>query len=183
MINVNIMGTFNTVFPVLKRFIYRKHGHIAFNCSLAAYYPLFGSTSAYSACKVFVKFMCQTLSVSLMYYGIDCTHIEMGWIDTEMIMDGTRKYSKNVNDAAAVIVNGLYRNKASIHYPFYFSFLMWYFGGMHPVLQQCFSWMAMPGPNEPNFVFLKYLKQQQRSIQNEKEEESEQKDDEEAVQF
>merc|ERR1712154_110128 len=108
------------------------------------------------------KFMCQTLSVSLMYYGIDCTHIEM-------VMDGTRKYSKKPNDAAAVIVNGLYRNRASIHYPFYFSFLMWYFGGMHPVLQQCISWISMPCPNEPNFVFRKYLKHKQDDDEKEEE--------------
>ena len=133
----------NTVFPILKRFIHRKRGHIAFNCSLASYYPLFGSSSAYSATKVFLKFMCQTLSISLMYYGIDCTHIELGWIDTPMIVDGTRKYAKTSENAAAVIVNGLYRNRASIHYPFHFSFLMWYVGGLHPVLQQCISWISM----------------------------------------
>merc|ERR1712176_1141707 len=115
-----------------------------------------------------------------MYYGIDCTHIEMGWIDTQMIMDGTRKYSKKPNDAAAVIVNGLYRNRASIHYPFYFSFLMWYFGGMHPVLQQCISWISMPGPNEPNFVFRKYLKHKQDSSNDDDDEKEE---EEEAVQL
>merc|ERR1712048_1434506 len=108
----------------------------AFNCSLASYYPLFGSTSTYSATKVFLKFLCQTLSVSLMYYGIDCTHIEMGWVDTPMIMDGLRKYAKKPEDAASVIVNGLFRNKSSIHSPFYSSFLMWYFGGLNPVIQQ-----------------------------------------------
>ena len=156
-VNVNIIGTFNTVFPVMKKFLKRKRGHIAFNASIASYQVLLGSTSVYSATQVFIRFMCQTLAVSLMYYGIDCTVINLGWIDTDMIAPGARKFAKSKETTATVIVNGLYRNKSSIHYPFHFSFLMWYIGGLHPVINNCIAWISMPGPGESNHVFENYI--------------------------
>ena len=155
--NANVIGTFNTVFPCIKKFIKRKHGHIAINASLASYQVLLGSTSVYSATKVFLRFMCQTLAVSLMYYGIDCTVINLGWINTTMIAPGARKWAKSTESTATVIVNGLYRNKSSVQYPFHFSFLMWYIGGLHPVLNNCIAWISMPGPAESNHVFQRYI--------------------------
>eukprot|EP01084_Bolivina_argentea_P144002 252757_1 len=156
-INTNIIGTFNCVFPIMKRFIKRKRGHIAFNASVACYNILLGSTSVFSATKVFIKFMCQTISISLMYYNIDCTVINLGYVDTNSIYSGVKKFAKSKENTASVIVNGLYRNKSSIHYPFHFSFLMWYIGSLHPVLNSCINWISMPGEEEPNHVFNKYL--------------------------
>merc|ERR1712176_1108622 len=94
-------------------------------------------------------------------------------------MDGLRKYAKKPEDAASVIVNGLFRNKSSIH----FSFLMWYFGGLHPVIQQCISWLCMPGPEEPNHVFQNYLscaheEEKIQIVEMENQEEKEVKDEE-----
>eukprot|EP00484_Ammonia_sp_Unknown_P028337 CAMPEP_0197027878 /NCGR_PEP_ID=MMETSP1384-20130603/7738_1 /TAXON_ID=29189 /ORGANISM="Ammonia sp." /LENGTH=350 /DNA_ID=CAMNT_0042456797 /DNA_START=23 /DNA_END=1075 /DNA_ORIENTATION=+ len=157
LLRVNVLGTFNCVFPVLKRMIKRKRGHIAINASVASYHPLFGSTSVYSATKVFLRFMTQTLAVSLMYYGVDCTVINLGWVDTPLIPQGAQRWSVSAEDTASVIANGLYRNKSSIEFPFHFSFLMWYVGGLHPVFRQCIAWIAMPGDAEPNHVFSRYL--------------------------
>ena len=193
LVNTNIFGTFNTVFPAIKRFIKRKHGHIAFNASIASYQVLFGSTSIYSATKVFIRFMCQTLACSLMYYQIDCTVINLGYVDTNMISGmgkGAKKWSKSAEDTASVIVNGLYRNKSTIHFPWHLSFIMWYVGGLHPVLNNCISWISMPGPREPNHVFSDYLdeengdgdgKNERRMIHNDDKKEEENDDDDERV--
>mmetsp|Transcript_58004 Transcript_58004/g.96184 ORF Transcript_58004/g.96184 Transcript_58004/m.96184 type:complete len:388 (+) Transcript_58004:32-1195(+) len=157
MVTVNIMGTFNCVFPALKRMLKRQRGHIVLNASIASYQPLFGSTSAFSATKAFIRFLGQTLTVSLKYYNIDMSVVQLGWVDTQSIPDAARKWSVSAENAASVIANGIYRNKSTIHFPFHFSFAMWYVGGLHPVLNSCIAWLSMPNANEANHVFANYL--------------------------
>jgi len=95
--------------------------------------------------------------VSLKYYKVDCTLINLGWIDTDQTPRGAKNYAKSPEDTAAVIINGLYRKKSVIQYPFHWSFLQWYLGTLHPVINYCINWLSMPGPDEPNHVFSRYL--------------------------
>ena len=78
---------------------------------------------------------------------------------------------------AAVIINGLYRNKSVIQYPFHWSFLQWYLGSLHPVINCCINWLAMPGPAEPNHVFADYLGHEKVVVDSEESDEDEQKEE------
>ena len=104
MVDNNIIGTFNTVFPIMKRyisicfvvfqclvqstmsvstsisirtfrirFITRRRGHIAFNASIASYSVLLGTTSAFSATKVFIRFSTFRTSISFSFAFVTST--------------------------------------------------------------------------------------------------------------
>eukprot|EP01084_Bolivina_argentea_P310752 537775_1 len=157
-VNVNVIGTFNTISPLLKRFIKRKHGHIAFNASLSSYNTMFGRNSIYTASKAFIRFLCAIIRCSVMYYNIDCTVINLGFIDTPMNGDNVAKLCKSVETTSEVIVNGLCRNKVTIDYPFHFSFIMWYIGSLHPILYSCISCIFKPDKEQCDTTFVDYLK-------------------------
>jgi short-subunit dehydrogenase len=115
---VNVDGVINTIEPLLPLMVERRHGQIAIMSSLAGIRGL-SSSPAYSASKAAVRTLGEGLRGWLKDYGVEVNVICPGFIKTPMtdinpypmpcMMDGAK--------AAAIIAEGLARNKARIAFP------------------------------------------------------------------
>lgn len=147
LIDVNIKGTLNTIFPIIPRFMKRQSGHIAINASLASYTSR-TDCAAYAATKVFLRFICEVLHWGLHnYYNVGVSVVNPGYIRTRMydattnsaIKESFRPGSISENEAARLIVQGLKANNQSIDFPFMTFCLAWVIGTAHPFVRTCFG--------------------------------------------
>ncbi|MCM2343201.1 MAG: SDR family NAD(P)-dependent oxidoreductase [Alphaproteobacteria bacterium] len=115
---VNLMGTLNTILPLIPRMIPRRQGQIALVSSLASFNGWPGAP-AYSASKAGVRMYGEALRGSLARYGIGVSVICPGFINSPMTaVNGYRMpLLMPVDRAAQIMALGLSKNKARITFP------------------------------------------------------------------
>lgn len=132
LINVNVLGVLNTVQPLLPRMMARRRGQIAIASSLAALIPLRDSPS-YCGSKAAVLTYGLSLRDLLRTSGIYVNVVCPGYVTTPMSQRevGDKPFEMLPSRAAAIILQGLKRNKAVIAFPFWFA-LATRIGGLLP---------------------------------------------------
>jgi short-subunit dehydrogenase len=132
LMDVNVLGTLNTIHPVLPRMMARGHGQIAIISSIAAFIPLPDAPS-YSASKAALLTYGLALRSALHKSGIGVSVVCPGYVKTPMSEQetGPQPFSMSADSAAELIVRGLRRNRARIAFPFWFA-LVTRLGGLLP---------------------------------------------------
>jgi len=126
MFDININGVLNTIDPVIPRMAGRGKGQIAMVASLAGYRGI-GTAPAYGASKGFVKLYGEGLRGSLAPYGVKVSVICPGFVRSRITDQNTFKmpFFMEGPEAAAVIAQGLKRNKSRIAFPWPMAFMAW----------------------------------------------------------
>jgi short-subunit dehydrogenase len=83
MVDINVMGVFNTFEAAVKIMVKQGHGQLAATSSVAGNNGLPG-VSFYAASKSFVMKLCESFSLDLEQYGIHTTCIIPGFVDTPL---------------------------------------------------------------------------------------------------
>lgn len=117
-VEVNILGTINTLDPLIKKMIARRSGQIAIMSSLAGIRGLPQSPS-YCLSKGALRIYAQSLRSWLKRYNIKVNVICPGYVATEMSsqLSGPKPWLISKELAAKIIVKGLKRNQACIAFP------------------------------------------------------------------
>lgn len=132
LVETNVLGTLNTIHPLLPRMMARRVGQIAIVSSIAGFIPLPDAPS-YGASKAATLSYGLALRALLDEHGIKVSVICPGYVRTPMMDQESGPKPGAIEPAAAaeLIVRGLARNKPVITFPFLFS-LMTRIGGMLP---------------------------------------------------
>jgi short-subunit dehydrogenase len=132
LVETNVLGTLNTIHPLLPRMMARRAGQIAIVSSIAGFIPLPDAPS-YGASKAATLSYGLALRALLDEHGIRVSVICPGYVRTPMMDQESGPKPGAIEPAAAaeLIVRGLARNKPVITFPFMFS-LMTRIGGMLP---------------------------------------------------
>jgi NAD(P)-dependent dehydrogenase (short-subunit alcohol dehydrogenase family) len=85
LIDVNVVGVFNTVRAALPSVIDRR-GYVLIVSSLAAFAPAPGM-APYDAAKAAVEHFANSLRLELAHLGVDVGSAHMSWIDTPLVRD------------------------------------------------------------------------------------------------
>lgn len=122
---INLQGTMNTVNPLIPRMIERKKGQIAIMSSIAGLRGLPQSPS-YCASKAATYTYGQSLRAWLSRYKIQVNVICPGYVKTDMSdrLTGMKPFLMSREKAAKKIYKGLYKNKATIAFPWSLHLLM-----------------------------------------------------------
>jgi len=115
---VNVLGTWNTLDPVMKKMINRKRGQIALMSSLAGLRGLPHSPT-YSASKAALYSYGQSLRSWLKRYNIQVSIICPGYVQSSMSnqLEGPKPFLMTSKKAAQIIKKGLSKNKPCIAFP------------------------------------------------------------------
>ncbi len=130
-INVNLIGTFNTVNPLLPHLRARKQGQIALMSSMAGFRGM-PNAPAYSVSKVAVRAYGDALRPLLKPDGITVSIIFPGFIKTPLTDVNTfpMPFLMDVDTAAAIIKRGLDAGKITIAFPWQMHIFCWLLGVM-----------------------------------------------------
>lgn len=118
-LNINIYGVFNTVYPLIEPMRQRQQGQIALISSLAAFRGM-PISPAYCATKAAVKSYGEALRGWLCHYGIKVSVICPGFVKSDLSdhFPEPKLLMMSADNAARIIHNGLVKNKALISFPF-----------------------------------------------------------------
>jgi short-subunit dehydrogenase len=132
LVETNVLGTLNTIHPLLPRMMARRSGQIAIVSSIAGFIPLPDAPS-YGASKAATLSYGLALRALLDEHGIKVSVICPGYVRTPMMDQESGPKPSAMEPAAAAerILRGLARNKPVITFPFLFS-LMTRIGGLLP---------------------------------------------------
>jgi short-subunit dehydrogenase len=132
LLETNVLGTLNTLQPLLPRMVARAAGQIAIVSSIAAFIPLPDAPS-YGASKAAILSYGLALRGLLAPQGIKVSVICPGYVRTPMMAQesGPKPGAIEPSAAARLIAGGLARDKPVITFPFWFS-LMTRIGGLLP---------------------------------------------------
>eukprot|EP01098_Paradermamoeba_levis_P016522 TRINITY_DN895_c0_g1_i1.p1 TRINITY_DN895_c0_g1~~TRINITY_DN895_c0_g1_i1.p1 ORF type:complete len:309 (-),score=106.66 TRINITY_DN895_c0_g1_i1:42-968(-) len=122
LVDININGVLNTVFPIVQRFRKRRNGQLAIMSSAAGLAPLL-SSPIYSATKAFVRYFGEGLRPMLAVDRVGVTVICPGFVRSPMTDAVAKKkvtlpFLVESDEAAAIMKDGLERNVPVIAYPF-----------------------------------------------------------------
>ena len=125
LVEINLMGTANSLSPLIPRFIARRSGHIAVVASLAGYRGL-PTSAAYGATKAGLINMCEALMPELERHGVRLSLVNPGFVETPLTdrNDFPMPFLISVDEAADDIVRGLRRARFETAFPWRFAFLM-----------------------------------------------------------
>jgi len=117
-LDTNIWGVVNTVYPVINIMKKRKSGQIAIISSMAGFRGLCGA-SAYCSSKAFARVFGESLQLDLKKYGIAVNIICPGWIKTPLTDANNFKMPllMPVEKASKIIIKSLEKNKPLIKFP------------------------------------------------------------------
>ncbi len=118
-LDTNIYGVFNSVYPLIEPMRRRKHGQIALMSSLAAFRGM-PISPAYCASKAAVKSYGEALRGWLNPYGVKVSVICPGFIKSDLSdhFPEPKSFLMSTDKAAQIIYKGLIKNKALISFPF-----------------------------------------------------------------
>jgi NADP-dependent 3-hydroxy acid dehydrogenase YdfG len=122
---VNYFGVLHGIEAVLPGMLRRGRGHIAGVASLSGYRAI-PTAAAYGASKAALIHALESIRFDLEPLGINITVINPGFIRTPLT-DRNRfrmPFLMDVERAAAIIVDGLERNRKEIHFPRVFSSIL-----------------------------------------------------------
>lgn len=134
---VNVGGVFNTIEPLLGRFMARGHGQVALMSSLAGFIGL-PYAASYNASKAAVRVWGESLRHDLKKCGVGVSVICPGFVVSRITARWPfpMPFLITAEVAATIIRRGLARNQARIAFPFGTAAAVW-FGGLLPA-----SWAA-----------------------------------------
>jgi short-subunit dehydrogenase len=117
-ININVLGSVNSVAAVAPEMIERKSGQLVAISSLAAYRGL-AKSAAYSASKAAMSSFFESLRIDLRNTGVTVTIIYPGFIKTPLTAGRNAKmpYLMELDDAVKKIVNAIEKGKRSYAFP------------------------------------------------------------------
>ncbi|HME47077.1 SDR family oxidoreductase [Mycobacterium sp.] len=142
-IDVNLVGVFNTVRAALPSVIERR-GYVLIVSSVAAYAATPGMAS-YNAAKAGVEHFANTLRLEVRHRGTGVGSAHMGWIDTGLVRDAEQDLSTfrellsslgplgkltTVDECAEAFVNGIEHRKRRVYCPKWAGVFRW----LRPVL-------------------------------------------------
>ncbi len=121
LMEVNVLGVFNTVHPLVSRMIDRRSGHIVLLSSIGGFVPLPDAPS-YSASKAAIINYGLSLRALLAPHGVGVSVVCPGYVETPMIsrQHGAKPSTIAAEHAARLIDKGVKRNKALIVFPLFF---------------------------------------------------------------
>ncbi|MGW0158856.1 SDR family oxidoreductase [Mycobacterium sp. NPDC003323] len=138
-IDVNIIGVFNTVRATLPAVLQRR-GYVLVVSSLAAFTSAPG-LAAYHASKAGAEYFANTLRLEVAHRGVDVGCAHMSWIDTPLVQDakadlstfremltrmpGPLKKTTTVADCGAAFVRGIERRSKRIYSPSWVGVFRW----------------------------------------------------------
>jgi short-subunit dehydrogenase len=130
-IEVNLIGTFNTINPLIPRLRLRKQGHIALMSSMAGFRGM-PNAPAYSTSKVAVRAYGDALRPLLKPEGITVSIIFPGFVRTPLTDVNTfpMPFLMEADKAAAIIKRGLDAQKAFIAFPWQMHIFCWLLGAL-----------------------------------------------------
>lgn len=145
--DVNLMGTLNTILPLIPLMIRRRSGQIALMSSLAAFSGWPGAP-AYSASKAGVRMYGEALRGSLARYGVGVSVICPGFIISPMTaVNGYRMpLLMPTEKAAHMIARGLSKNRVRICFPWPTAFVAMVLGLLPPAFS---GWLLSKLPAKP----------------------------------
>lgn len=119
MMNVNFMGTCNTLHPVISIMLERRRGQLALIGSLAGLRGL-PYSPAYCASKAALKTYGDALRARLQPRGIEVSVVLAGFVETSLSqhVTGPKPLLWTAEHAATVIRKGLARGRSTITFPF-----------------------------------------------------------------
>jgi short-subunit dehydrogenase len=118
-LNVNLYGVLNTIYPIISLMQSRNYGQIAIVSSLAAYRGM-AISPIYCASKAAIKAYGEALRSRLKNNGIQVSVICPGFVQSNMsdAYPGNKLMMISSEKAAKIIRYGLIKNKACISFPF-----------------------------------------------------------------
>jgi short-subunit dehydrogenase len=122
---VNYFGVLHCIEAVLPGMLQRGRGHIAGVASLSGYRAI-PTAAAYGASKAALIHALESIRFDLEPLGINITVVNPGFIRTPLT-DSNRfrmPFIMDVERAAAIIVDGLERDRKEIHFPRVFSSIL-----------------------------------------------------------
>jgi short-subunit dehydrogenase len=124
LIETNVLGTLNSIHPLLSRMIARGTGQIAIVSSIAGFIPLPDAPS-YGASKSATLSYGLALRGLLRQHGLKVSVICPGYVRTPMMdqESGWKPFALEPAAAAELIVRGLERDRPVITFPFLFSLM------------------------------------------------------------
>lgn len=138
-VDVNIIGVFNTVRATLPAVIERR-GYVLVVSSLAAFTSAPG-LAAYHASKAGAEYFANTLRLEVAHRGVDVGCAHMSWIDTPLVQDakadlstfremltrmpGPLKKTTTVQACGAAFVRGIERRSKRIYCPNWVGLFRW----------------------------------------------------------
>ena len=82
-VNINLIGTYNTIRAVLPYMRKQQHGRIINMSSIVGYCPQIG-TGAYTTAKAGLEGLCKSVALENAKLNISCNNIALGYFDTGM---------------------------------------------------------------------------------------------------
>ncbi len=130
---VNVTGVGNTLTPAVELMRPRRRGQVAIMSSLASFRGFPGSPG-YCGSKAAVRIWGEALRGSLHAEGLEVSVICPGYVKTPMtdVNDFPMPFLVQADKAAAIIRNGLARNKSRIAFPLRLYALVWLIAALPP---------------------------------------------------
>ncbi len=125
-LNININGVVNTIYPLIARMKERRSGSIGIMSSLAGFRGM-PSAASYSASKNAVRALGDALRPELKRYNIDVSVICPGFIKTPLtdVNPFPMPFLIEAEESAQIIKYGLSKNKKRIIFPWQMRILTW----------------------------------------------------------
>jgi short-subunit dehydrogenase len=133
--DVNVMGVFNTIEPLLSRMLARQAGQVVMIASLAGFAP-FAGAPAYAASKAAVRVYGESLRAGLADTGVSVSVVCPGFIESG-ITDANNfpmPFFMKADKAAAKIARGIARKQTRIAFPWPMYLAAGTLGIMPPVI-------------------------------------------------
>jgi short-subunit dehydrogenase len=130
--DVNVGGVFNTVEPLVGRFMERRHGQIGVVSSLAGFIGL-PYAASYNASKAAIRVWGESIRYVLRKSGVGVSVICPGFVVSRMTSEAPfpMPFLMPMDRASAIIRRGLANDKARIAFPLPIKAAVW-FGGLLP---------------------------------------------------
>ncbi len=139
-VDVNVQGTLNTLFPIIERFKARGRGQIGLMSSLASFKGFKGK-GAYCASKAAIRVLGEGLRESLKEHGIKVSVICPGFVKTPLTDHNKFKmpFLISAERAAFLIQKGLTYNKGRISFPWPLALGTWFMSMLPQALSERLS--------------------------------------------
>jgi short-subunit dehydrogenase len=126
MMEINVMGVFNTIDPIIPRMRARGTGTIALMSSLAGFKGM-PSAPGYGASKAWVRSFGQGLRGNLFSDGVGVSVVCPGFVASRITDQNNfpMPLFMDAPKAASIVHNGLAKNKARIAFPFPMYAMVW----------------------------------------------------------
>ncbi|MCC2097010.1 MAG: SDR family NAD(P)-dependent oxidoreductase [Hyphomicrobiales bacterium] len=118
MVEVNLVGTMNTLAPLLERMMERRRGHIAVTASVAGFAGLPGGAT-YGATKAALNLLCEAMMPEAERRNVLLTIVNPGFVDTPLTRrnDFPMPFLISAEEATDHIVKGLTARRREIVFP------------------------------------------------------------------